>query len=96
MNRLITFLILMSLVLAASTLFAQEELQTQNVTGEVIDADSEMPLIGATIKLVGSDPVLGITADLDGAFRLEGLFRQLISQRHHIRFQFIFSGSIFD
>ncbi len=73
MNRLITFFILVSLVLAASTLFAQDELQTQTVTGEVIDADSEMPLIGATIKLIGSDPVLGVTTDLDGAFRLEGV-----------------------
>lgn len=45
--------------------------QTQVVKGTVKDADSQAPLIGVNLVLVGSDPFLGATTDLDGRFRLE-------------------------
>ncbi|MEN0051428.1 MAG: TonB-dependent receptor, partial [Bacteroidota bacterium] len=43
--------------------------QTQIVKGLITDKQSEMPLIGATISLVGTDN-LGATTDIDGYFRL--------------------------
>ncbi|MEL6720026.1 MAG: TonB-dependent receptor, partial [Bacteroidota bacterium] len=43
--------------------------QTQIVKGIITDKQSEMPLIGATITLVGSDN-MGATTDIDGYFRL--------------------------
>ncbi|MBL4707918.1 MAG: carboxypeptidase-like regulatory domain-containing protein, partial [Flavobacteriales bacterium] len=44
---------------------------TQTVRGTVVDADSKMPLIGATIKIVNSNPLKGTSADLSGSFRFD-------------------------
>ena len=44
---------------------------TQTVKGIVQDADSEYPLIGATVVLVNSDPLIATSTDVDGSFRLE-------------------------
>ncbi len=60
---------LVSLVLVGSA-HAQ---QTQTVRGSIIDAQSHTPLIGATIVLVNSDPLIGTTSDLEGNFRLENV-----------------------
>ena len=47
--------------------------QGQVVKGTVRDAASQATLPGATVLLVGSDPPLGTTTDLDGRFRLEAV-----------------------
>ncbi|MEM8909458.1 MAG: carboxypeptidase-like regulatory domain-containing protein, partial [Bacteroidota bacterium] len=47
--------------------------QTQVVKGRVIDQQSDMPLIGATIELISVDLAKGATTDIDGYFRLEGI-----------------------
>lgn len=44
---------------------------TQTLRGTVVDADSKMPLIGATIIIVNSNPLTGTLADLTGKFRFE-------------------------
>jgi len=44
---------------------------TQNVKGTIIDNQSEIPLIGATIELLGSGN--GTVTDIDGYFRLENV-----------------------
>jgi len=44
---------------------------TQNVKGTIIDKQSEIPLIGATIELLGTDN--GTITDIDGYFRLENV-----------------------
>lgn len=44
---------------------------TQNVKGTIIDKQSEIPLIGATIELLGTGN--GTAADIDGYFRLENV-----------------------
>ena len=44
---------------------------TQTVRGTILDTDSKLPLIGAQIRLVGSDPLVGAITDVDGKFRLE-------------------------
>ncbi|MEM0941083.1 MAG: TonB-dependent receptor [Bacteroidota bacterium] len=45
--------------------------QTQTVKGLILDAQAEYPLIGATIQLLGSDPILGDIADVNGEFVIE-------------------------
>ncbi|GAB4229564.1 MAG: carboxypeptidase-like regulatory domain-containing protein [Ekhidna sp.] len=45
--------------------------QTQTVKGVILDAQAEYALIGATIQLVGSDPILGAVADINGEFKIE-------------------------
>lgn len=44
--------------------------QTQTIRGVVTDQESRMPIIGAAVIVVGSDPLIGATTDLDGKFNL--------------------------
>lgn len=57
------------LLLITSTLSAQELSQT--VRGRVFDTDSESPLIGVQVLLMGSEPLVGTTSDVNGEFQLE-------------------------
>ena len=52
-------------------LYAQQI--TQTVRGKIVDQDSQMPLIGATIFIVGSNPILGSVTDGEGNFRITGV-----------------------
>ncbi|MEM8568048.1 MAG: TonB-dependent receptor [Bacteroidota bacterium] len=47
--------------------------QTQTVKGVIMDSQSEYPLIGATVQLIGSDPIIGSVTDLDGRFVLSNV-----------------------
>ena len=47
--------------------------QTQVVKGKIVDAKAEYPLIGVTVTLVNSDPVLGAITDSNGNFRIENV-----------------------
>ncbi len=56
----------------------------QTIRGTVVDAVTGYPLIGATVVLIDSDPILGATTDIDGQFVLEEvpLGRQSIEVRY--------------
>ena len=56
-------------LLLSAAVFAQSP--TQTIRGTVIDKQSETPLVGATVILVNSNPLKGVTTDIDGNFRLE-------------------------
>ncbi|MEZ5010112.1 MAG: carboxypeptidase-like regulatory domain-containing protein, partial [Chitinophagales bacterium] len=45
----------------------------EDIKGRVIDNDADYPLIGATLILIESDPLIGTTTDEDGYFRLSNL-----------------------
>lgn len=53
---------------AMGTVRAQQ--LTQNIRGSVMDRDSHIPLIGATVVVIGSDPILGSSTDVDGRFTI--------------------------
>ncbi|MEM9981284.1 MAG: TonB-dependent receptor [Bacteroidota bacterium] len=44
--------------------------QTQVVRGKILDTQSKFPLIGATVIVIGSDPLMGATTDADGFFTI--------------------------
>jgi hypothetical protein len=67
--KLITTLVFFTLLLLSFTISAQN--LTQSVRGRIIDADSEIPAIGATVIVVGSNPFIGAATDMDGYFKLE-------------------------
>ena len=61
----ITFLLTFRI---ASHLFAQQ--LTQTVKGRVVDQQSKSPVIGASVLIANSNPVLGSTTDMDGYFKI--------------------------
>jgi len=46
-------------------------LYKQTVRGQIIDQDSKTPVIGANVIIIGSNPILGASTDIDGNFRIE-------------------------
>ena len=51
----------------------QAQVLTQTVRGTVIDQDTQVPLVGATVVLVNSDPINGGSTDIDGNFAINGV-----------------------
>ncbi len=64
-------LTILLLTLLSVQLFGQQI--TQTVRGKIVDQDSQMPLIGATIFIAGSNPILGSVTDADGNFRINNV-----------------------
>lgn len=63
--------ILLLTLISAAHLWGQQ--LNQNIRGTVTDRQSETPLAGATVVLVGSDPVMGTYTDENGFFTLAGV-----------------------
>lgn len=63
-NTLILLLLTFPALLIAQT-------PTQVIKGKVTDKDTKQPLIGATVQLMDTDPMIGVATDIDGNFRLE-------------------------
>jgi hypothetical protein len=64
-------LFLTSLVIALLAIQVFSQKLTQTVRGTIIDTDSKLPLIGASLVIVGTNPAIGTTTDANGKFRLE-------------------------
>ena len=65
------FLLVFSLLIASFSWCQLETVAqdlTQTIRGEIIDQDSRIPLIGATVMVVGSNPIMGTSTDVDGRF----------------------------
>ncbi len=57
-------------------LVAQKDYK-QTIRGTVVDKYTLMPLIGATVILLGSEPLTGTATDEQGNFRLEHIYGRL-------------------
>jgi hypothetical protein len=62
---------LTSLLLVMFTTLAFSQKLSQTVRGTITDTDSKLPLIGATVLIADTEPVIGTTSDLNGTFRFE-------------------------
>lgn len=60
-------------LLCLYTTAQENQSPTQIIRGVVMDQQSEAPLIGANVVVVGSDPFIGSSTDIDGNFRLENV-----------------------
>jgi len=69
LKSILLFLIVTCIYIQPTT--AQDLVQT--LRGTIYDKDSGSPLIGASLVIVGSDPLIGTVTDLDGEFRFEKL-----------------------
>jgi hypothetical protein len=65
------YLTTLAMALCPMLIFSQNLSQT--VRGRILDNDSKLPLIFATVVIAGSDPVMGTTTDANGLFRLENV-----------------------
>ena len=55
-----------------TTLLLAQQL-TQTVRGTVLDTDNKLPLIGAEVIILGSNPLIGTSTDANGQFRFENI-----------------------
>lgn len=62
--------ILAPLLLLIGCLNTQAQELTQTIRGTVIDQVSQIPLPGANIVLLNSSPVVGVTTNVDGQFKI--------------------------
>ncbi len=58
---------------------------TQTVKGKVFDNETQIPLIGATVVILGTDPIIGTTADLEGNYKITNV----PIGRYNIQFSYI-------
>ena len=61
------------LIIAMFTTLAFSQKLSQTVRGTILDMDSRLPLIGATVIIAGSNPMIGTTTDVNGNFKFENL-----------------------
>ncbi|MEA3443496.1 MAG: TonB-dependent receptor [Bacteroidota bacterium] len=66
------FLSILILGLISQSLVAQKEF-TQTIRGKIVDRQSQITLPGANVILLDSDPIMGVSSDLDGKFRFENI-----------------------
>ena len=61
------------LILAICITLAFSQKLSQTVRGTILDTDSKLPMIGATVKIPGTNPLIGTSTDVNGKFRLENI-----------------------
>jgi len=67
------YLLLVAIIFISNIIIAQNTEYTQNIRGKVIDLQSNMPIIGATVVLINSNPLVGVVTDIDGEFKLSNI-----------------------
>jgi hypothetical protein len=80
-NKIIFVLIL--IINIPATILAQEI--TQTIRGTVVDNETGTPLIGATVVLMDSKPLLGSATDIDGKFKIE----KVLIGRYNIQVRYL-------
>lgn len=68
MKKFVYYVVIVFCLLLAKPEFAQD--LTQVIRGTIADNQSKITLPGATVVIIGSDPVKGAAADMDGRFSI--------------------------
>ena len=66
-------LLLTAIVFTISSFANNNATYFQTVRGTVIDQDAKSPLIGANVILMGTNPIVGASTDVNGKFRIENI-----------------------
>ncbi len=69
MKTIIEILVLLGFLLVS--LCAKSQDLTQTIRGNIVDKENQMPLIGAEVAVLTTDPISGSITDLDGIFKIE-------------------------
>lgn len=67
----IKFIFRIMLCFVLGSAYAQDA--TQTIRGSLLDLDSKAPLIGATVRVLNTEPLKGAITDVEGNFRIEGI-----------------------
>jgi hypothetical protein len=67
--KLKTIAVLAAYIMLLTTSSLAQQIN-QTIRGTIIDKDSQAPLVGATIVVAGTNPIIGSVTDVDGNFRL--------------------------
>ncbi len=65
------FLILFLFCGALFTSFVSTAQTTQTIRGQITDQDSGFPIIGATVVILNTSPLIGSSTDINGFFKIE-------------------------
>ena len=82
MKKLLT---LLSILFALIHINGYSQQLTQTIRGQVIDKDSEVSLIGATVVILNTEPLLGTITDSNGYFSIE----KIPVGRHTIKISYL-------
>ena len=66
-------ILLVIIVFLTTNLVLFGQTKTQLIRGTVIDEDTQIPLVGATVSVLNLEPLIGAISDREGAFRLENV-----------------------
>lgn len=67
----LSFLLLLFVELLICNVDAKSQSLKQTIRGSIIDNVTEAPLIGATVQLLGAQPIVAVTADVNGKFEIK-------------------------
>src|SRR5690554_734637 len=70
-NVFVLLLLLNLLFGFPNNLFSQPV--TQTLKGKIFDSESNIPLIGATVVIMDTDPLKGTATDVEGNFRIDSV-----------------------
>ncbi|MCF6353278.1 MAG: carboxypeptidase-like regulatory domain-containing protein, partial [Cyclobacteriaceae bacterium] len=76
MKRIKTMLkkrILLILIIISGVISVQAQAQTQTIRGTVKDVDSQYPMIGVTVLVLGTNPLLGGVTDVNGLYEIKNV-----------------------
>ena len=71
MMKVKSIFVVLSLFFFITTAIAQKP--TQTIRGKVIDLDTELALVGATVEVLKTEPSIGVATDEKGSFRIENI-----------------------
>ncbi len=66
-------LVLLLFTVCSVPVCGQSQELTQTIHGYVTDQDTKVPLVGATVLVIDSDPILGASTNIDGRFEILGV-----------------------
>ena len=66
-------LLLINIIFITITAIGQDNEYKQTIRGTVIDKLTQTTLPGATVIVLNTDPIIGTTSDMDGAFKIENI-----------------------
>jgi len=73
MKKKVTIKKIILLMLIATLGAVSAQAQTQTIRGVIKDVDSQYPMVGVTVVVLATDPILGGVTDIDGLYEIKNV-----------------------